>query len=254
MENPILIIGRESKVASTILECFPDALTTSRNGNGIFHLDMSKPTEDLHNLPYFKKVIICAALSGEARCKDNPELAVQINVNAPKEIAKYFIPKGVDVIYLSSDLVGYDNGIYSTTKLSGERAVKAEGGRILRLGKILFSSVDDIFKIWTQQLLGGECIRAFSNRWLAPICDDNLKFGFNFFLDNQIEEGALISNCYISYAQAAQHIAKKIGCSSYFVEAVERTYETKPLYEPSKWFQNLDPFDVLDAHLKNYFP
>lgn len=83
-------------------------------------------------------IINCAAYTAVDQAEDEPELAVQINKIAPREIAKYCKDSGCRLIHISTDYVFDGNfnkpineedlpnpkSVYGQTKLDGEKAVQ----------------------------------------------------------------------------------------------------------------------------------
>ena len=85
-------------------------------------------------------LINCAALADLDACEENPELARRLNTDLPARMAKACKERGVSFVHISTDAV-FDGekdgfyteedapnppGIYSKTKLEGERAVFSE--------------------------------------------------------------------------------------------------------------------------------
>lgn len=85
-------------------------------------------------------LINCAALADLDACEDDPDLARRLNTDLPAQMAKACKARGVSFVHISTDAV-FDGekdgfyteedapnplGIYSKTKLEGERAVLSE--------------------------------------------------------------------------------------------------------------------------------
>ena len=82
----------------------------------------------------------CAALADLEACENNPELARRLNIDLPAQMAKACKARGIQYVHISTDAVfdGEKNGfyteedepsplgVYSQTKLDGERAVLSE--------------------------------------------------------------------------------------------------------------------------------
>jgi len=85
-------------------------------------------------------LINCAALADLDACEANPELARRLNIDLPAQMAKACKTRGISFVHISTDAVfdgkkdGFYNeedltnplGVYSKTKLDGERAVLSE--------------------------------------------------------------------------------------------------------------------------------
>lgn len=85
-------------------------------------------------------LINCAALADLETCEDNPDLARRLNIDLPAQMAKACKARNVSLVHVSTDAV-FDGekdgfyteedvpnplGVYSQTKLEGERAVLSE--------------------------------------------------------------------------------------------------------------------------------
>lgn len=90
-------------------------------------------------------LINCAALADLEACEDNPVLARHLNTDLPAQMAKACKARDIPFVHISTDAVfdGKQNsfykeedetnplGIYSQTKLDGERAVLAENSNTI---------------------------------------------------------------------------------------------------------------------------
>lgn len=86
-----------------------------------------------------------AAYTAVDRAEDEPELAYRVNAAAPEVMAKWAHHRGVPIIHFSTDYVFDGSGqaawreidkpaplsIYGASKLAGEEAIRAVGGRYL---------------------------------------------------------------------------------------------------------------------------
>lgn len=92
-----------------------------------------------------ERVVNAAAYTAVDRAEGEPALAQVVNAEAPGEIARWCAGQGVPLVHYSTDYV-FDGqgsrpyrvddptaplGVYGRTKLAGERAVRAAGGRHL---------------------------------------------------------------------------------------------------------------------------
>ncbi len=100
----------------------------------------SEAVDSILDLAQPEWLINCAALAGLEACEDNPDLARRLNTELPMQMAKACKARGVSFVHISTDSV-FDGekddfyteedtpnplGIYSKTKLEGERAVLNE--------------------------------------------------------------------------------------------------------------------------------
>jgi dTDP-4-dehydrorhamnose reductase len=85
-------------------------------------------------------MVNCAALADLEACEADPDLARRLNVDLPAQMAKACKSRGISLVHISTDAV-FDGerdgfyteedtpnplGVYSKTKLAGERAVLSE--------------------------------------------------------------------------------------------------------------------------------
>lgn len=90
-------------------------------------------------------LINCAALADLETCEDNPDLARRLNTDLPAQMAKACKARGVSFVHISTDSV-FDGekdgfyteedipnplGVYSKTKLEGERVVLSENANAI---------------------------------------------------------------------------------------------------------------------------
>lgn len=108
-------------------------------------LDLSQPADVKDRLDVlwsdggFDAIVNPAAVSGLEQCLDDPELAQAVNVDSPREMAKFCAQKGIRMVHFSTDYVfgGEVAGrkseldqtgpvnVYGASKLAGESAVLA---------------------------------------------------------------------------------------------------------------------------------
>ena len=189
-----LVIGGDGFIGSALFRHLSSrkirAIKTSRKLNVVdsnsVYLDLTN-LSNLSPLPKVDVVFICAAISTKLSCLENPELAYQVNVLAPKILAKYFLHQGSRVIYLSSSAVFHGSDEFGreeseTSPITEYGKLKAlaenfllDGSNnlsdqlvIVRPTKI-FEAKDSLVAKWIEHLRLGMQIEAFDHVLIAPI-------------------------------------------------------------------------------------
>lgn len=140
MNSPeTLIFGRNGQLARSLREIWPQATFLSVD----FTVDDLPATLD-ENRP--RLVINTAAYTNVDRAETEPELAMQINAEAPDKIARWCAGAGAKLVHVSTDYVfdGHGNrpwresdtpaplNAYGRSKRAGEVAVLAAGQIVVR--------------------------------------------------------------------------------------------------------------------------
>lgn len=187
-----LIIGIDSTIGSQLnkILCQEKWLVygTSRQiirNDKIFYLDLINASTFQFN-EIVDVVYICAAMTGISSCQDKPLDSYHINVEAPIILAKYFINKGIHVIYLSSNAVfnglkpkykttdaTCPNTVYGKHKEQTEKALLKfqDLVTIVRFTKILTPNYSLILN-WIDAIQNSKSITVFPNVFLSPIAID----------------------------------------------------------------------------------
>ncbi len=276
----VLIIGVDGQIGKNLWEAWnktdSEVYGTSRRPSGnarvsVFDLNDSS---NVAQLPICDVVFLCAAETKIAVCREDSFTTTQINVEAPIAMARYFAAQGCFVIFLSSyavfdgscprisvDASRCPNTTYGEQKAVVEAKVLDLGDRtaVLRLAKVL-SPTSGLLNDWIESLKDSNPVTAFQDMVFAPI---SLSLATDALIRIAIErEGGLyqISADYeISYVQAAQHIASRLGADQKLVRIVNSSDAGIPLGEVSHYatfdssrVETLmgksapDPFDVID--------
>lgn len=235
--NSALVIGGDGFIGSALFRHLSSkkirTIKTSRNLNVVdsnsVYLDLSK-LSDLTVLPKVEVVFICAAISTKLGCVENPELAYQVNVLAPKILAKYFLDQGSRVIYLSSSAVFHSSDEFAceeskTSPITEYGKLKAlaenfllDGSNnlsdklvIVRPTKI-FEAKDSLIAKWIEHLRLGIEIEAFDHVLIAPI---SLQYLINSLdvIGRTRSTGIfhLSGNEELSFYEFAKRLASEIG-------------------------------------------
>jgi dTDP-4-dehydrorhamnose reductase len=132
-------------------------------------------------------VIHCAAMADVDACESDPESARRMNAELPGELAAACAGRGIRMLHLSTDAV-FDGmkggtytesdapnplGVYSRTKLDGERAVLgANAGAIVARVNFYGWSLDgsrSISEFFFNGLSRGRPVNGFTDVWFCPL-------------------------------------------------------------------------------------
>jgi dTDP-4-dehydrorhamnose reductase len=200
--------------------------TTRRPGNAghkdrIF-LDLCAST--LPTIPAADVAIVCAAMSRFADCRNYPDQARQVNVSAPLMIAEQIGEKGGRVLLLSSSVV-FDCSsphamadqptapcsAYGRLKAEAEAGILAAGGTVLRLTKVVTPGAGRLAH-WVSALERGQIVRAFEDHRFCPIKLECVLDAIGAIADQKSRGVFQLSGAEdISYADAARHLADRLG-------------------------------------------
>jgi dTDP-4-dehydrorhamnose reductase len=189
----ILIVGIDSEIGSAFAQYISEkgsyqvVGTTrrklkSRETESLYQLDLANLESNLPRLDYYA-IVICAGVTNQVICKEEPELTWRVNVDNTIEVIKRFYSLNTQVIFLSSCSV-FDgtkpfsrhtdapNPIsnYGKQKVAVEEFLQKNLANyaILRLTKVI-SEETRFIKNWRKSAAKGESIRAYSNRLLSPV-------------------------------------------------------------------------------------
>ena len=132
-------------------------------------------------------VIHCAAMADVDACESDPEGARRVNAGLPAELAVACAGRGIHMLHLSTDAV-FDGmkggiytesdapnplGVYSRTKLDGERAVLGvNAGAIVARVNFYGWSLDgsrSISEFFFNGLSSGRPVNGFTDVWFCPL-------------------------------------------------------------------------------------
>jgi dTDP-4-dehydrorhamnose reductase len=189
-------------------------------------LDLADAAIERVALPRADVAVVCASFNGFAECRRDPVKARQVNALAPEILTRRLRQDGTRVIYLSSSAV-FDfqvpqiaasaptcpRTVYGAVKAEGEQRVlmQGQGTTVLRLAKVLSANMP-LLKNWRHSLGEGKIVRAFSDLKFSPVSLD-LAVEAVLAIANADEDGIYqVSGASdVSYADAARHIAKRLG-------------------------------------------
>ncbi len=195
------------------------------HGAGLFTLDLASADVDIVALPEADIAFFCAAMTGLAECRKDPELARSVNAAGPAHLARRLVAQGMRVLLLSTNAV-YDwqtpcvpasrppcpLTIYGQLKAEAEAEFAALGAAAttLRLSKVLTPELK-LFRGWIDALAAGREVTAFSDLHMAPIALEDAVSALIALADRGESGLFQISGATdISYVAAARHLAERL--------------------------------------------
>ena len=253
-------IGRELK--RYLLAAGHDVIATTRRRDRecptTFFLNMAEDLSEIE-LPRVNTAVICAAITRFSDCRNFPELARRVNVEAPISLSKKLVARGTRVLLLSTAAVfdclspnakGNDRraprSVYGRLKAEAEESMLDLGhsATVLRLTKVLLAD-QGVLARWIDDLRDGQTIRAFTDHRLSPITlDDTLKAigAITEHTDGGVYQ--LSGGTDISFEEAARHLAARVGTSQQKVIGVKAADNGVPSDE-------ITPYTSLDTDRLN---
>jgi dTDP-4-dehydrorhamnose reductase len=209
------------------------AIRSSRrqHSRDAFHLDLSKPDLGVR-LCENDVVVLAAAMTNLASCREDPVAARQANVEAPVALARQAREAGAFVVFPSTNQVFDGTRIdpdpdtpvaprstYGELKAEAEARLAELGPdvAILRLGKAIGPRLG-LFESWRRDLIAGRSIKAFGDLVMAPIA--MVKVACALERIGILRAGGvrhLSGGTEIDYASAARHLAARIGAAESLV-------------------------------------
>lgn len=136
-----LVTGGTGQVGLALQRNPPPDVEIFAPGRDLLDLATLSPLEPL--LEGATAIVNCGAYTAVDKAESEPELAHQINAEAPGRLAEAAARAGIPIIYVSTDYVFAADGfgpwreddpitpasVYGRTKAAGEAAVRAAGGR-----------------------------------------------------------------------------------------------------------------------------
>jgi len=243
----ILVIGGSGMIGRGVVSAagrlgIPCESTTRKPGQGHF-LDLSLIPDSWQIPKNVEAAVLCASVTGLKTCESDPEGTRAINVSATKILADRLAEQGTRVTFLSSNQVFGPDAFqpseddppepvteYGRQKLAVERHLteKIPSAKIIRLTKVVSSELP-LFAKWAEDLGRGRPVRAYSNLHLSPLA--------LFPTTAQILEIAcslhsgifhLSASDSISYLDAAQWLASRLGVSSSLVQSDDAPHPNTP--------------------------
>jgi dTDP-4-dehydrorhamnose reductase len=276
-----LVIGADGLVGGAVMRALAAKGrtvfgTTRRIGRaqGRFLLDLANESVETVALPAVKTAILCAAVNGFAHCRADPQTAYRVNVGATETLARRLHLQGSRLLYLSSSAVfDFLHGhvpahhprcprtIYGANKAAAEQCVldADPANTIVRLTKVIAQNTSH-FSAWLVALRSNSTVRAYHDLHFCPITLAHAANAIIEIADRGVSGIYQVSGAYdISYADAARHLAAKMGSDESCVIAESAVSYGIPREEVAR-FTSLDaskysaltgqmppaPYEVLD--------
>ena len=244
LNDAVLIVGADGIIGRNLVAAFESAgkavWQTTRHldqvgGQRVF-LDLSKDLTQWSLPPApISTAILCAAVTSLESCRLDPKSSRRVNVLGTIALAKRLVEAGTFVVFLSTNLVFNGEAPfvkptdpvnpqteYGSQKAEVESQFLAWGEKIaiVRFSKVLSPDMP-LFQGWIRDLKAGKVIYPYSDMVMAPV---SLVFAVKVLLE--VTERRVTGIFHVSamqdvsYAAAAQHIARKLGVDMELVQPI----------------------------------
>jgi len=232
-----LVIGVDGGIGAALATALAavgwEVAGTSRRPGARIPLDLEALPDRL-DLPRADACFLCAAMTRQADCRVQPDRSRRINVEAPARIAEAVVRTGGYVVLLSSNAV-FDGSLpcraadnppcpantYGRQKADAEAAVLAlPDTAVLRLTKVLTPALP-LFRGWIDGLRAGRPVDAFADMVLAPVALPDATAALMTMAAARapgIFQASAVAD--IAYADAARHLARRLGVTQALVHEV----------------------------------
>lgn len=242
--NDVLIVGGDSTIGSHLIAVFEadgnSVLSTTcfqRNVNErCLFLDLSDDIIHWPILPHsIKTVIICAAITSQEQCTNNPKFSQRVNVKGSVALAALMVKAGAFVIFLSSNAVfngdkafakSFDpvdpQNEYGRQKAKAEELLLKLGSKvaIVRFSKVITPKMP-LVKSWIQDLKAGKVIHPFADMVISPV---PISFAIKVLREIALKQISGIIQVSatrdITYADLALYITNKNGYDKKLVKPI----------------------------------
>lgn len=204
-----------------------------------FKLDLTNFSRVIDVLDEVKPdaIIHAAAIGDVDLCEENKELAIRVNYEVTKILAKFSLRRGAYFIYISTDYVfDGEKGLYSEeyppnpinfyglTKLLGEVATSSilDNYIIVRTSQIYGFGMGrkNFGKYVVEALSRGEKVKAFIDQWLSPTLNTLLAEGVAELIEKNFTGLIHIAGERIDRYNFAKAIAKKFRFNEDLIEPI----------------------------------
>jgi dTDP-4-dehydrorhamnose reductase len=255
----VLVVGVDGLIgqglASELRRRGHGVVGTSRRiqqgNNSTIFLDLA--AAQLAPMPLVDVAVICAAMARFSDCRDHYDLTHRVNVEARLALADLASARGGRIIALSSSAV-FDclrpnakadwnpapRSAYGRQMAEAEAGILARGGAILRSSKVLTDRTG-IFPGWIRTFRAGGEVQAFEDHTICPLLLNSVVESVIALIERPNDGIFQVSGASdISYADAARHLANRIGVSEERVVSVRAVEQGIPQSE-------VMPFTSLDT-------
>ena len=242
LPGSVLITGAEGSIARGLAATFTAAdvpvwLTTRRRDRvtaQCLFMDLSESV-DHWQVPPVDVAFLCAAISSQAQCENEPNETTQVNVLHTVQLGQKLAAAGTFVVFISTNLVldgetpfantehpPHPKTAYGRQKAEAERQLLDLGqhAAIVRFGKVIVPGMP-LFENWASDLRSGKRIAPYNDLVMAPI---SLSFAVKVLrsVAEQRRSGIVHATAThdMSYAQAALVIAHKLGADPALIAPV----------------------------------
>lgn len=268
-----LIIGGDGMIGKALHRHLKDrretAIATSRQDAATPNLTLD--LADDHAVSQFAippgvtRVYLLAAITSLKACRENPSQSHRINVKQTARLAQKAREANATPVLVSTNLV-FDGSralrrtdeppcpttTYGRQKAEAESLVLAQGGAVIRPGKIMPPFPGPaLLTDWQQTLNNGEPVTAFHDLMIAPVALNDV-----LALLTEVSPGIthLSADHDVSYFQVAQHIAKRIGADPGLVQRASAKQAgipevERPLHTTLACGKPCEPWQVIDESL-----
>lgn len=238
----VLIVGADGTIGRRLAAAYEAAGKTvwqttrhrDRVGGQRIFLDLSQDMAHWSLPPVpIRTAILCAAVTSLESCRLDPDHSRLVNVVGTIVLAGRLIAAGAFVVFLSTNLV-FDGETqfakptdlvnprteYGRQKAEAESQLSVWGEQItiVRFSKVLSPDMP-LFQGWIRDLKAGKVIHPFSDMVMSPV---SLAFGVKVLLgvtERRVPGIFQVSAMQdVSYAVAAQHIARKLGADTKLIQ------------------------------------
>ena len=232
----VLIIGADGQIGGSLLQFFKSNSyrvtgTSRRKDTNHYYWDMENSFNGNIPLIEFDLIYICAAITNIKYCRENPEIARQVNIKSIVSMLEKLNQNNKHIVFLSSSAV-FDckepkmmenrehlpATEYGRLKVELELIVRERSdASILRMTKVLSPNFQ-LFKNWKVDLMAGRKITAFTDLSMSPILiNDVVEILFNIGVGKKPGIYQISGLSDISYYDAAKYLAKKLNVSERLV-------------------------------------
>lgn len=243
MKGPILIVGTEGLLGSTLLKLgqerglnvFGTMIEPDSKSPQILQLNLSKALGEWLPPSDCRAAMLCAAITSLDACRRDPAGTRHINVTQTLRLTEMLLAAGVFVVFISSNLV-FDGSRplrraeeatcpmteYGRHKAAVEAAYAAFGDRvaIVRLTKVT-NPRWALVHGWMEAARSGKPVEAFGDFFCAPI---PLEVAAGGLLKVAEEERSgtwqFSADSDVSYADIARHIVLRMNGDKSLLKAV----------------------------------